>query len=867
MMIIRAVLLGLFFLTSMICTAQLSGIVTNARSGKPIPEAEIFIHQRSVSVRCDAEGKFTLNGIEPGFADLIVFKKGYQLFKSSMRLDSGKAYSVKLVLTSSKVKKKSRGTEQQRAMTVNKLVGERKNVRLINEQSLQFEETTSGWNVVADEPLLFLFPDMGYEVRYYLEEGTSHSDAIWLTGYYTVVETPAAGSSEIINRTKLRHELYAGSLRHFLKSLVSGTQDDHFSIVSGAITLTKTSVSNYHTISFGDSVEVVYRDESGVRRKSTLISKGSVQVNPSGILLNATNLEAHGAMAPRGIIQLPPLDYADEGLPQTDYDKYLEKIYVQTDKPYYYPGEPLWFKGYVNYGDKAYRDSLSRVVYIELVAPGKILTAKVLRIDSGLFAGELLIPDSLSHGSYRLRAYTQLSRNFGDDQLFQKTIPVLKITEKVKTDEARMDTVNDHQLEVKQNKSKFRTREKITLTISLNAIESARTFANLSMSVTDEVQVVPLREDRNIRTEYAIRPDKNREVEFGYPVEFGCGFAGRFLNNGGKPEKTSLTIIKADTKTVSLAETDEDGVFSQSGFMFSDTATFLIKSDKAKDKPYGQITLLPRLVPNLTFQQETLPFLVVDMNEPQRLISEYEVPKDSKLLNEVEIKASRIKSEDTNSMDYRVTRPYGSPDYVLQAKDINTSYGNLLYAMQGRFPGLVVRLIDDGWKIYTQRSVGNSLMFSKPILVTINDVAMSGEPADILSTINPNTVESIEVTTRVNVLYGSTGQSGVISIHTKQGLNPGREITPDFIEVKVPGYSRTRAFAYPRYDEKETDTSKADYRATIYWNPQINCSSTTPTLVSFFAADLAGKYRVTIEGISSSGECIREVLYLDVEEN
>ena len=66
----------------------------------------------------------------------------------------------------------------------------------------------------------------------------------------------------------------------------------------------------------------------------------------------------------------------------------------------------------------------------------------------------------------------------------------------------------------------------------------------------------------------------------------------------------------------------------------------------------------------------------------------------------------------------------------------------------------------------------------------INDVAMSGEPADILSTINPNTVESIEVTTRVNVLYGSSGQSRVISIHTKQGLNPIKEITPDFIELK-----------------------------------------------------------------------------------
>ncbi|HBK87373.1 MAG: carboxypeptidase regulatory-like domain-containing protein [Cyclobacteriaceae bacterium] len=864
----RALLLAFFFSVAIICHAQVSGRVTNARSGKPIPEAEVFVHQRSVSILCDADGRFSLNGIDPGFIDLIVFKKGFQLFKSSMRLDSGKAYAVNLGLSPARLKTRGQGTEQQRTLIIKTLVGEGRKANLTNQQSLQFGVTPEGWIVHAEEPLLFLFPELGYEVRYYLEEGVYRSDKLSLTGYYTVIELPATGSGELKKQLKFRHEAYVGSLRHFMKSLVAGVSSKDYSIQGGegSISVTKTSVGNYRKISFGDSVSVTYRNDSDLRKMSTLTRNGSIQVNPSGILLNSASLKVQGSMASEGIIQLPPLDYSDETHPKTNFENYLEKVYVQTDKPYYYPGEPLWFKGYINYGNKAYRDSLSRVVYVELIAPGKIIVSKALRIDSGLFVGELLIPDSL-HGMYRLRAYTQLSRNFGDDQLFQKAINVLRITEKINPEEGRFETVDDQQLEIQLSKPRFKPREKITLKALLHSNGTMPNFANLSMAVTDAVQVVPVMEARNILSEYAIIKDVNREVDFTFPVEYGCGFAGQFMNDTGKPERTNLTIIKADTREVSFAETNEQGVFNQSGFIYSDTATFLIKSDKATGKPYGQIKLLPRLVPDLSQPQETLPFKVMDMNEPQRLISEYEVPKDTKLLNEVEVRASRIRSEETNSKDYRTARPYGSPDYVLQAKDINTSYGNLLYAMQGRFPGLVVRLTEDGWKIYTQRSVGNSLMFMKPILVMINDVAMSGEPADILSTINPNTVESIEVTTRVNVLYGSSGQSGVISIHTKQGLNPIKEITPDFIELKVPGYSRSRSFTYPHYDEKETDASKADYRATIYWNPQINCSSSKSTEISFFAADLSGRYKVTIEGITNSGTPIHETLFFEVGEN
>jgi len=79
------------FLAVLQLHAQISGRITESRSGKAISEAEIFIQGRSVSALSDEEGNFVLNGISPGFADVIVYKKGYPLFKSSIRLEKEKA--------------------------------------------------------------------------------------------------------------------------------------------------------------------------------------------------------------------------------------------------------------------------------------------------------------------------------------------------------------------------------------------------------------------------------------------------------------------------------------------------------------------------------------------------------------------------------------------------------------------------------------------------------------------------------------------------------------------------------------------------------------------------------------------------------
>ena len=181
----------------------------------------------------------------------------------------------------------------------------------------------------------------------------------------------------------------------------------------------------------------------------------------------------------------------------------------------------------------------------------------------------------------------------------------------------------------------------------------------------------------------------------------------------------------------------------------------------------------------------------------------YEFAGDSRLLKEIEVKASRIPEEYT--IEYRTKRPYGRPNYVLKAKDINTTYGNLLLSLPSKFPGLVVRQsynLDESprWVVYLQKNYVGSLVNQPEVVVTINDTFVGGRPGDILGTIDPNTVESVELRTSVNVMYGAAGMgrggrgSGFVR---PRGQQPGRQRGPLYARWRpdhdCPGHRRGRS--------------------------------------------------------------------------
>lgn len=104
---------------------------------------------------------------------------------------------------------------------------------------------------------------------------------------------------------------------------------------------------------------------------------------------------------------------------------FFEKVFLHTDRVNYAAGDDLWFKAYLVNGQDGHPISTSRNLYVELIAPADtIMSREIIRIDNGSGKGDFKLADSIPAGRYRVRAYTNWMRNFGDYFVFEKQINV-----------------------------------------------------------------------------------------------------------------------------------------------------------------------------------------------------------------------------------------------------------------------------------------------------------------------------------------------------------------------------------------------------------------------------------------------------------
>lgn len=110
-----------------------------------------------------------------------------------------------------------------------------------------------------------------------------------------------------------------------------------------------------------------------------------------------------------------------------DYnEKYpQEKVHLHLDKPYYAIGDDIWFKAYVINTQSSKLSTISSALYVELINEKDSVKKQLkLPLVSGVTWGDFKLPDSLTEGNYRIRAYTQWMRNAGTDFFFDKTIKI-----------------------------------------------------------------------------------------------------------------------------------------------------------------------------------------------------------------------------------------------------------------------------------------------------------------------------------------------------------------------------------------------------------------------------------------------------------
>lgn len=102
-----------------------------------------------------------------------------------------------------------------------------------------------------------------------------------------------------------------------------------------------------------------------------------------------------------------------------------EEIYVHTDRHDYVSGEDLWFNIYLIDRQTMKPSVRSKIAYFELLnSENRHVVQKKILLENGVGPGQILLPDTLSTGTYTIRAYTSWMKNFLPENCFSDNIHI-----------------------------------------------------------------------------------------------------------------------------------------------------------------------------------------------------------------------------------------------------------------------------------------------------------------------------------------------------------------------------------------------------------------------------------------------------------
>lgn len=893
-------------------TGTVSGRVIDAESLEPLPFANAFINNSTLGAATSLEGEFLIKNVPVGSVEVVFSFVGYQSYQARVNVQDGQDTRMNIKLTAlpnqlAEVQVKGtrdKAWERDLRKFEKIFLGTDdfgRQCKILNPAAVDFPETKDGSFVaVASEPIKIRNEALGYLVTYYLKSFRSDDDNYAIVGNARFEELSTENAEEARRWTEARKQAYLGSPQHLFRSLIAERSEQEgfrLYISNGPAVLTnrgkifgnelnrtieplklRNIVSAGNTlferrINLGTHVEVHYVNEPTLRPTYADIShcvswldmkNGPFRVSVEGLPINPTEVIYSGDMGLARVSNLLPLDYQTQSVVsiksanQVDVLRKFEKVYLHTSKSFYYPGEIIWFKAYMNYANRQVRDSLSQVLYVDLLdEQRKVVQTRTLRIENTIAAGSFPLPENTKPGTYALVAYTNWMRNFGSKAYFTKPIPVLDIYQKMLSS-GTSTIANSRDLEVTFDKEQYGPRELATVSLQLVDDQGKPIGGNFSVSITDPQQVPPpswIRED--IVSGFAI--PSQIDVAGGkviHPVEHGISWRGQFTPEAKKRTKTELTIIRGAFEGVKKVTPDENGMFEWRDLDFFDSATFSIQAFQ-KNQAFGKISVKPRDIPFSDFAAKNYTIPTETRETVQRIISEYEVPRGAFLLEEVTVRATKV--VDTIGKERNLL---GKGDIILNGQDIQRM-GSMETLLRTKAPGFRLNFNGMHWQLIHIRgestlppaAMATNVDRTPEPTLTIDNIVQtigSGETVgDRLMYMDVSRIDRVEISSVGSSYTGANGSFGVVAVFLKKNAPP--ELT-QYQRVKVKGFDFPAQFRGPDYALTSEDHSKADYRSTLYWNQNVNVRSDGFGYFSFYTSDKPGPYRYVIEGVSFEGK-------------
>lgn len=856
-----------------------------------------------------------------GRHELIVSRVGYVTSQRTFEVNDSTAltFNVRLVgitlkeisVTAKKDKQWENQLKRFNVLFFGKNVQQRQ-CTILNPWVLEFSEDATGrFSANASSNLIIDNLGLGYKVLYQLKKFEYTPSNYSILGVAWFQEIPTYDTALLDLWIRERRKVYFGSATNLLASLTrKSLQKDGFELYqditnspevvrkssftanlnssiapldinnlvkkghnSDQFFLNLPSKMEVHYIK-GRSIPIIYRNVA-VPISWIEIKKGSIlEVNGSGVLMNPAVMTLSGAMSEPKIADLLPMNYspgAADSQPvitnaETETQYLLERTHVHTDKTYYYSGERLWFKCYMKYISRAYQDSLSNVLYLDLVDKNNVVVvSKLLLIDTlGAAIGSIDL-SKVGPGAYQLRSTTRWMLNYDKSFIFTKTIGILEDDEVVV--KRQIDTLSSLRAFVgTTDRASYRRGDTVAMTIPTHDNDGSAVACNLSVSVAPWTYSSLGKEAPDIYTKLSFSDQAiSTPASQSHSIQYGIDIKGTAEIKRQKKKSGGPMVLLAQEGTADIINTRaaRDGSFSINSLQLYDTMKLSMQAISLKGNRRGLIKIDSAekiLIPPMPFT--ALTDEIVKAEIPRRPVAP-ELSGPVQILKEVV-----IESDGPRKVVGSAT--HLTADVVVTGEDLrNADSGDLLGMLQSKVSGLRIATFIDNGVVRKYFKLGGSFTFDKnplhhePVVLIDGSVISNqgGETAaEQVSRLTASMIDRIEVIKFGNgAAYGARGANGVIAIYTRTDSYKRKVLDPLdrslFTPIRVKGYSTTTTFKdYPSYPTG----------ATIYWNPSVTLRAGGERTLKFLIPDVRGKYAIHVEGLSADGRPLKAVCLIDI---
>lgn len=926
----RLILFSAIFVFSISAPVQcqiISGVVTSSQNGEVLPFANVFINNSTEGVSTDQYGMFSLTTSSLGPVEVVVSYVGFvtqsKVIEITPGQDSREDFALdpleKQLTEVEVISKGDKKWEKQLKEFEEVFLGESRDsiaaqTMITNPWVIDFEERKrrkTGKYLYAQSttPIEIDNEALGYTLSYLLQ-----NFEVSKTGYQYLGKAHFTEKDTTDDRLRLKWQTnrqlaYHGSEIHFLKAMLDRNLGSEgfkmfeslpadagrpwsgsflteigksiLPLAVDSVKVFKTGIGSFKLV-YDGKIEIHFSKEvsRNVYYKDVYypiswieFKNDTLEVNADGVPIYPEQLIVSGKMSQERIPYMLPNDYSIQNevgflsfVEANRLNSLREKPYLYSDKPYYYTGEYIWFNSRMLYKDFGVMDTLSKVLYVDLIRTDSRLAIQsvMLPMEDGMANGYFKLPGNLNPGDYCLRAYTNWMRNFSEPEYTYLPLPVLSIFAKPAAQKPT-DLVNHPEIlvSITSEEPVYPHRKPINLEIKLTNGDGSPVLGDMTVSITDTLQVPSLGNFSNLVSAYSWTssprkyPNKHGSE---YPIEYGISLSGQFVSKG-VPEQAFISIVQGNWEDYGIIRTDSSGRLWASGLQFNDTATVSLAGlDPRTNGSFGTFLLDDKTSPGIA---KDLPVRKLQLKRQTTLQREYNLNfgNDYTLLPEIEVKGKKVDLSLKDNFGY----PQG--DRIV-SRDRLAKYPQM---QAGALIGMLVPgASPDGTRVMPA-------IFQAPLpLLVVDGIPQltfdKTELREVLQSFYAYDLESINVYTTTRHLFGLRAAGGVIALKTR-GVTDHAIVKVDrflskegYNDYVVEGYQKPLEFPSPDYSLSKESYSDPDFRSTLYWSPNLKTNNDGIATVSFYSGDLDTVYRVLVEGFTEDHIPFRFVKYLSVKQ-